>query len=100
MKILYLNVRSLAKHYMESYDLIEDESPDVFFLTESWLTDVMVAEPGLALPQGFSILTVNRESRGGGIAVIFKSCHRCSFVKEDVAWCKCARFVISFSTHS
>lgn len=64
------------------------------------MTDATVAEPGLALPTGYSILTLNRETRGGGIAVIFKSCHRCLFVKEDVAGCECACFVISFSAHS
>lgn len=51
----------------------------------------------MALPRGFSIATLSRETRGGGIAVIFKSSYTYTFTKEVLVGCECARFGIIFN---
>ncbi|KAJ1186154.1 hypothetical protein NDU88_002937 [Pleurodeles waltl] len=97
LSIWSLNVRSVVKHYQEIYDLLADGSPDVLFLTETWLQDSDSSITNLAFPPEYAIFTLNRTTRGGGIAMVTKRCYPCQWKAAELLGCEGALFKIAFS---
>ena len=58
-----------------SFDFIVSQNIDVLDLTETWLCcgDIVVLNE--LLPLGYDIQHVDREKRGGGVALIHKKNH-------------------------
>lgn len=50
LKALYCNARSIPKHALELWALIDSESPDLFFITETWLRDNTSPDLCIAIP--------------------------------------------------
>ena len=75
IRVALLNTHSVCNKASELNTLITDDDIDLIFITETWLTggagdNVVIAE---LLPNGYNIFHTPREnSRGGGLAVIFK----------------------------
>ena len=75
MRGALLNTRSLQKHSLEIFTLLQDEDLDILALTETWLGAESEPDMIAALPQGYCIQVSNRpgERRGGGVALITRS---------------------------
>lgn len=78
MTFLSFNAQSCKNKTNEIHEILSDSSPDVVFITETFLSkpadDHILNE---LLPTGFSILSVPRPNRrGGGVAIIYKSLFR------------------------
>lgn len=54
-KALLLNTRSLHKHKLQVFDLLQDILPDLMFLTETWLTQFSNPTMDTAIPPGYKI---------------------------------------------
>ena len=70
-----LNSRSINGKEDSIHELITDYNLDFLALTETWCSDKSSVSLGLITPPGYTITHTNRESRGGGVALI----HRDSF---------------------
>ncbi|KAK6175887.1 hypothetical protein SNE40_014264 [Patella caerulea] len=73
-RLCVLNCRSVRNKAIKLNEFIIENKLDIFALTETWLTDsndqTALAE---LVPTGYSIPSVPRNKRGGGVALIFKS---------------------------
>ena len=73
LRIVHLNVRSLAKHYDELSVLFRDY--DMILLSETWLNSSFDVK--LLKMKGFVLYHQNRdlkiEKRGGGLAIYMRS---------------------------
>ena len=69
-----LNTRSVKNKVSTVKDFVVDHNIDIFALTESWLrpgeTDAQVINELCAT--GYHLLHVPRQSRGGGVALLYK----------------------------
>ncbi|KAK6179717.1 hypothetical protein SNE40_012018 [Patella caerulea] len=69
-----LNCRSVRNKTLDLNEFIQTNKLDLFALSETWLTETndqsTLAE---LIPSGYSIHSVPRKTRGGGVALIFKS---------------------------
>ena len=70
-----MNCRSLCNKSTAINEFLQDRRLDVLMLAETWLHDdesdsSLITE---SLPPGYSIISVPRKGRGGGIATIFNS---------------------------
>lgn len=74
LNILYLNTRSMVKHQLEIFNLLDTEAPDILLLTETWLTIESTPDIQVALPGNYYLLQTNRlpGKRGGGVAAAIK----------------------------
>ncbi|XP_078506688.1 uncharacterized protein LOC144766843 [Lissotriton helveticus] len=97
LSIWSLNVRSLVKHHQSLRDMIEKDSPDLIFITETWLQDADTAIINLAFPPNYTVFTLNRTSRGVGIAMAIKSCFPAEWKALDLPACESASFKVAFS---
>ena len=68
LKFVSLNIRSLENKTTSLFDLIVSQNIDVLALTETWLCCGDNAVLNELLPPGY----VDREMRGGGVALIYK----------------------------
>ena len=78
-----LNCRSVCNKASELYDYICDRRMDFFGLTETWLTGTPEdgAVTAALLPDGYSVVHRPRGSRGGGVALVHRSCITLSQVR-------------------
>ena len=67
-----LNSRSINGKGDSIHELITDNNLDFLDLTETWCTDKSSVSLGFITPPGYTIQHTNRESRGGGVALIYR----------------------------
>lgn len=74
LRATLLNTRSLHKHNLETFSLLQEERPDILALTETWLEDNSGPDIVASLPPDCDVLTYNRQGnkRGGGVAVFYR----------------------------
>ena len=67
------NARSICNKISEVHDyLTQNDSMEMFFVTESWLNDKIT--DGLFCPGGFSAIRCDRnDAKGGGVLLLYKS---------------------------
>ena len=75
LRCSFMNCRSLCNKSTAINEFLQDRRLDVLMLAETWLHDdesdsSLITE---SLPPGYSIISVPRKGRGGGIATIFNS---------------------------
>ena len=76
------NLRSLRNKIEEVTLFLEDYKPELFCVTETWLTK---EDPNsLFIPRGFSACRYDRETRGGGLAFIIRNDVTFKFVEIPV----------------
>ncbi len=72
--ILVLNIRSISKHFDEFLVLLNtmNPKPAILALTETWLSNNL--ETNMYTIEGYHpIISKNRESRGGGVAIYVRN---------------------------
>ena len=84
LNFVSLNIRSLKNKTTSLFDYIVSQNIDVLALTETWLCCGDNAVLNDLLPPGYDIRHVDRERRGGGVALIYKKIH----------------FISKYSTHT
>ena len=66
------NSRSYKNKFNEVLLFLSLEDPDIFCLTETWLTkDVPYS---MFCPSGFNVVRRDRDSRGGGVLLLIRDC--------------------------
>ncbi len=70
LKLLHLNVRSLLPKLDLVQVLITEACPDIFVLTETWLSG-KVSDSELSI-HGYKLFRVDRKSKGGGVLIYVK----------------------------
>lgn len=70
-KLAHLNVRSLVAKFGEFERIVREGDYDVVAVTETWLNGSIGSE--LIRVPGYSLVRRDRPSRGGGVAIYFKS---------------------------
>lgn len=60
IRAFLLNTRSLNKHDLHIFDLIQESKSDILFLTKTWLTENSNSTIAIAIPPGYSILRKDR----------------------------------------
>ena len=76
------NSRSLCNKTAGVFEILQDKSIDVCFLSETWLRKNDSAKLAEIKDYGFDILHQSRPGKGGGVAVAFKrtlNIQRCKF---------------------
>ena len=73
--LCHVNARSVCNKSQELCDFIQDQKLNVLAITETWLHGGIQDDPILAelVPTGYTICQIPRESRGGGVAFIYKT---------------------------
>ena len=74
LKLLYMNSQSSRNKAFEINDLILEYNADLVFVTETWFKPGDEAIINDLVPNGFKILSVPRLTKGGGTAIVYKSC--------------------------
>ncbi len=76
----YINARSVQNKTLVLNDFIQTNNLDIFAISETWLNPGAPTATYInaLLPPGYSIYHVDRDtdSRGGGVAVIYRTCMR------------------------
>ena len=69
-----LNARSLKNKASLVHEYILDRKVDILALTETWLSPGNISEMEIkeTTPNGYAFLLVPRETRGGGVAVVYR----------------------------
>ncbi|KAJ1158533.1 hypothetical protein NDU88_011221 [Pleurodeles waltl] len=84
LKCILLNTRSVHKHAIELWDLLDTTAPDVAFITETWMNVSSAPDIALAIPDGYKIARKDRANQiWGGIAIIYKSSINVTTSTED-----------------
>ena len=71
LNFVFLNIRSLKNKTTSLFDFMVSQNIDVLALTETWLCCGDNAVLNKLLPPGYDIRHVDRERRGGGVALIY-----------------------------
>lgn len=70
---IYLNARSLSKHALDLWSLLDTEKPDICLVTETWLTTHSSSDVAIAFPPEYHINRLDRElKKGGGLVIASK----------------------------
>ena len=90
IRCFYTNAQSLPNKLPELYDALITYKPSLIGLTETWLSND-TSDSEISLPN-MSVLRVNRNSNGGGVALYFSSHFsvyklRDCFNSSDSLWC-------------
>ncbi|KAJ1092168.1 hypothetical protein NDU88_005280 [Pleurodeles waltl] len=76
---ILVNTRSIHRHAIELWNLINSTNPDIAFLTETWMNPTSAPDIAIAIPDGYKIIRKDRTNRiGGGIAIAHKNTIRIS----------------------
>ncbi|KAJ1188596.1 hypothetical protein NDU88_005355 [Pleurodeles waltl] len=79
-----LNTRSIHKHAIKLWDLLTSSSPEVAFLTETWINSASEPDIAITRPEGYKIARRDRSNKpGGGIAIVHKNTIRVSTSSHD-----------------
>lgn len=82
---LYLNARSISKHAIELWDILDEHRPDIRLLTETWLQEHSSPAVAIAFPEEYKVSRLDRVGkRSGGLAVAIRDPHNIRVV-ESVA---------------
>ncbi|KAJ1084340.1 hypothetical protein NDU88_004491 [Pleurodeles waltl] len=85
LKCILLNTRSVHRHAVELWNLLDTTSPDVAFLTETWMNASSAPDIAIAIPDGYKIIRRDRVNQtGGGIAIIHKNTIRITTADEHL----------------
>jgi hypothetical protein len=90
--ILLTNARSICNKVLDLNGLLDDEQPDLAFLTETWLTTEKETVVTNMINQQYHVLSANRDGRGGGALILVsktyaKSCSPiCPVVPDLPTW--------------
>ena len=71
LNFVYLHIRSLNNKTTSLFDFIVSQNFDILALTETWLCCDDNVVLNKLLPSGYDIRHVDRERRGGGVALIY-----------------------------
>ena len=66
------NIRSYNNKFNEVLLFLSLEDPDIFCLTETWLTKDV--PDSMFCPFGFNVVRRDRDSRGGGVLLLIRDC--------------------------
>ncbi|KAJ1134487.1 hypothetical protein NDU88_000938 [Pleurodeles waltl] len=81
---ILINTRSVHRHAIELWNLIDSTTPDIAFLTETWMNPSSTPDIAIAIPDGYKIIRKDRTNCiGGGIAIAHKSSIRISTHVDD-----------------
>ena len=84
LKMATFNVRSICNKPFDIFDLVLENNYDIFALTETWLhsegDDMIIAD---MKPPGFNFLHVPRQTRGGGVGILYKSFLNVTLVQSN-----------------
>lgn len=70
MVLININARSLANKTVELERLLFEYNPDIVIVTETWLRpEIKDCE---IIPPAYNMIRKDRDTRGGGVAIIFK----------------------------
>ncbi|KAJ1185435.1 hypothetical protein NDU88_002227 [Pleurodeles waltl] len=84
LKCILVNARSVHKHAVELWDLLDSTAPDVAFITETWMNASSAPDIAIAMPEGYKISMKDRTNQvGGGIAIVFKDSISVTTSTED-----------------
>ncbi|KAJ1120807.1 hypothetical protein NDU88_008956 [Pleurodeles waltl] len=84
LKCILVNARSVHKHAVELWDLLDSTAPDVAFITETWMNASSAPDIATAIPEGYKISRKDRTNQvGGGIAIVFKDSISVTTSTED-----------------
>ncbi|KAJ1149442.1 hypothetical protein NDU88_002252 [Pleurodeles waltl] len=84
LKCILVNARSVHKHAVELWDLLDSTAPDVAFITETWMNASSAPDIATAIPEGYKISRKDRTNQvGGGIAIVFKDSISATTSTED-----------------
>ncbi|KAJ1083161.1 hypothetical protein NDU88_003321 [Pleurodeles waltl] len=84
LKCILVNTRSVHKHAVELWDLLDSIAPDVAFITETWMNASSAPDIATAIPEGYKISRKDRTNQvGGGIAIVFKDSISVTTSTED-----------------
>ncbi|KAJ1212840.1 hypothetical protein NDU88_000484 [Pleurodeles waltl] len=73
LKCILINARSVHKHAVELWDLLDSTAPDLAFITETWMNASSAPDIAIAIPEGYKISRKDcTDQVGGGIAIVFK----------------------------
>jgi hypothetical protein len=73
-----INAQSVINKTESVFDFIVDHHTDLLAITETWLsTDTEPFVHANILPQGYKMITKNREGRGGGVGLIYRASLAC-----------------------
>ena len=71
-KWMLTNIRSYKNKFNEVLLFLSLEDPDIFCLTETWLTKDV--PDSMLCPSGFNVVRRDRDSRGGGVLLLIRDC--------------------------
>lgn len=76
LRIICLNPWSVCNKTTSIHDFIIDEKPDLLCITETWLSGTASDGPIISaiLPDGYEMQHNPRGSRGGGVAIVHRTC--------------------------
>ncbi|KAJ1210157.1 hypothetical protein NDU88_005525 [Pleurodeles waltl] len=81
---ILLNTRSVHRHAVELWNLLDSTAPDIAFLTETWMNASSAPDVAIAVPEGYKITRRDRVNQtGGGIAIIHKNTIRITTNSDD-----------------
>lgn len=70
-----LNARSILNKISDLETVLLEHEPDVVVISETWLSESIDSYE--FLPPNYAACRKDRGSRGGGVAVVYKSCIPC-----------------------
>lgn len=80
--IAHVNIRSLVPSFADLLDWIKMEKPDIFAVSESWLSydipDYLISIPG------YQLYRTDRITRGGGVALYVIGTIRCKKIEIEM----------------
>lgn len=71
--------------------------PDIVILTETWLTSSISDDE--IIPPGYTVCRKDRDSRGGGVAILFRE-HLHAFGLPDIVGVKCVIIKVALDEFS
>jgi hypothetical protein len=84
-RFLLFNPRSMCNKVHQLMEALVDNSVDFAGICETWLTEASSPITAVIKSFGFSILhNFRKEKKGGGTALIYKSCFKLSVVRSKV----------------
>lgn len=87
--LLLFNARSLVNKVTELEHLLLSRSPPVVIVTETWINNDIPND--VVVPPGYRVFRWDRNSRGGGVAIVIKKCISAVPINcnlSESVWCK------------
>lgn len=85
-----MNARSIVNKVVDLEHILVEHDPHAVIITETWLNPSILNSE--IIPPGYKLFRKDRESRGGGVAIVVKDCLDCEELDgaPDIEnkWCK------------